>query len=374
MPHIKILYAETGGGHKSVAESIKMAVQELAPEITVSLDDGSVLLGKKKDILSELYKSIANGALWFYEMFYHMTNGTFQREFYEEFLSTLFEEEVRKYLKDDPADIYVSCHPVFTLMMPRFVHDISGVGFVSVITDPFTPHTHNFSKYVDLCIVSSNSSREIAISCGVKEERVKVLGHPVYAHEHVEFDEVAFLSEHGLDDSCLTILLAGGADGIGGIYEVVLELSGIELPIQIIVVCGRNIEVFEKVSNIKGKVRVRPFGYIRNLHEMMLASDILISKPGASTMYEAFSHGLPIIVYGKVMSQEAGNVSYIVENHAGMYCATKKELIDCVNEIVNSPELLRSMSIASKSLSNNRAAFDVSRECLAIMGKQFSRS
>lgn len=371
MPNIRILYAETGGGHKSVAESMKMAIQELAPEMRVCLDDGEVLLGKKKDILSELYKSIANGALWFYELFYCMTNGTFQRDFYEGLLNTLFEEEVRRYLQNDPADLYVSCHPIFTLMMPKFVHDVLGVRFVSVITDPFTPHTHNFSKEVDLCIVSSNRSKTIALACGLKEDRIKVLGHPIYTNEEEGFDAVSFLSEHGLNDLFLTILIMGGADGIGGIYEVVLDLSSLTLPIQIMVVCGRNEEIFEKISNINNRNRIRPFGYVRNLHEMMMASDILISKPGASTMYEAFSHGLPIVVHGMVMSQEAGNVSYIVDNNAGIYCASRKELIENVSELVRSPELLMSMSIASKSLSNTRAVYDVSRECLAMLGELF---
>lgn len=371
MPNIRILYAETGGGHKSVAESMKRAIQELAPEMRVYLDDGEVLLGKKKDMLSDLYKSIANGALWFYELFYRMTNGTFQRDFYEGLLNALFEEEVRRYLQNDPADLYVSCHPVFTLMMPKFVHDVLGVKFVSVITDPFTPHTHNFSKEVDLCIVSSNRSRIIALACGVKEEQIKVLGHPIYAHEQEDFDAVSFLSEHGLNEFCLTILITGGADGIGDIYEVVLDLSSLAQPIQIMVVCGRNVEAFEKISNINNRNRVRAFGYVRNLHEMMMASDILISKPGASTMYEAFSHGLPIVMHGMVMSQEAGNVSYIVDNNAGIYCASRKELIENVSELVRSPELLTSMSIASKSLSNTRAVYDVSRECLAMLGESF---
>ena len=51
----------------------------------------------------------------------------------------------------------------------------------------------------------------------------------------------------------------------------------------------------------------------------MQASDVLITKAGPGTISEAFISGLPLILFSKMPGQEDGNVSYVVENGAGVW-------------------------------------------------------
>jgi processive 1,2-diacylglycerol beta-glucosyltransferase len=59
------------------------------------------------------------------------------------------------------------------------------------------------------------------------------------------------------------------------------------------------------------------FGFVTNVHELMDASDVLISKAGGLTSSEAMAKSLPIIIIDPIPGQESRNTDLIVENGAG---------------------------------------------------------
>jgi len=368
MKKIEILFAGTGGGHKSVADSIDSAIRSMDADVSVKALDGFAFLGGESDALSNLYRQIVNNAGWAYELYYLLTNGLIQNEVFKWLLMALFGDKVRQYLNKNNADLYVSCHPFFTLLMPRLVHEMTEATFMSVVTDPFTPHVHNFSDEVDVCIVSSDLSKRVALGQGVEQSKIKVIGHPISVKMKSEnFCRKECLKSMGLDADKKTILISGGAEGMGNMLEIVMALSELNLPIQLVVVCGRNDELYSRVLELQGVIKIKAYKYVENFHDLMTASDILVSKPGASTMYEAFCFGLPIIMYDLVMGQEVGNMNYIVSNGAGFYCKSKKSLVEKVRDLVLNESFLQEVSLSSQALSNEDAAYNVAVECLRLV-------
>lgn len=54
--------------------------------------------------------------------------------------------------------------------------------------------------------------------------------------------------------------------------------------LQVVVICGRNDALRRKLSSgafNKGATKVHAFGFVKNMHEFMNASDAIITKAGA---------------------------------------------------------------------------------------------
>ena len=57
----------------------------------------------------------------------------------------------------------------------------------------------------------------------------------------------------------------------------------------------------------------------------MQACDCMVTKAGPGTIAEAMASGLPLILNGYIPGQEAGNVTYVVEQGAGRYLVDPNE-------------------------------------------------
>ncbi|XP_039684572.1 probable monogalactosyldiacylglycerol synthase, chloroplastic isoform X2 [Medicago truncatula] len=77
-------------------------------------------------------------------------------------------------------------------------------------------------------------------------------------------------------------------------------------------------------------VRPKVKGFVTKIEECMGACDCIITKAGPGTIAEAMIRGLPIILNDYIAGQEAGNVSYVVENGCGKYSKLPKEIAKIV--------------------------------------------
>lgn len=364
---IEIFYTESGGGHFSVANSLKEQVEKYYPGYEVHLIDGLRQSNISYHRYLDLYPKLVNYARWIYDLYYESTNSYFQTQFIKHFLRVFFSCEVEQYLIGKDVDLFISCHPIFTLLMPDLVHTKTNAKFVSIITDPITPHVHNFSSDVDMCIVASESSKKIAIKQGLAPYKIKVIGHPVSNAFFDKKNKIDLCKGLGLIENKFNVLIVGGGDGMGKIYDTVLTLLETDMPIQLLVVCGRNRDVYSKISEIKTTKIIKIFGFVNNLADLMCVSDIIITKPGPSTIYESFASGLPILIYDAKLGQEIGNISLIVENDAGRLCNNSNEVAETVSWLYNDVDSLRRMARKSQALSKKNVAYNIIKECLSLL-------
>jgi 1,2-diacylglycerol 3-beta-galactosyltransferase len=111
-------------------------------------------------------------------------------------------------------------------------------------------------------------------------------------------------------------------------------------------------------------VDVVALGFITNMAEYMVASDVLISKAGPGTISEAAALSLPVMLTSFLPGQEEGNVDYDVEGGSGAYCqdtdpqAIAKEVALWLSDDVK----LGRMSFAAKKCGAPNAARDIVRQ------------
>ena len=128
-------------------------------------------------------------------------------------------------------------------------------------------------------------------------------------------------------------------------------------------ICGKNAKLAQKLTAKKWKTKVCVRGFVNNMSEYMSACDCIITKAGPGTIAEALICGLPIMLNGFIPCQEAGNVSYVLENGVGAYDENPDKMASIVaGWFALDGEVLEEMSRKAKLLGRPEATFNIVRD------------
>jgi 1,2-diacylglycerol 3-beta-galactosyltransferase len=320
-PHIVILTADTGGGHRSVSEALTEAFHEAA-QPDVEMVDVFQFLPWPLSRAPKLYLPAINHASRAWAATYGYFNRRYVGSAYQRMLlGPLTQRGLRTLYRERSPSMVVSTHPVFQFVAARVLHRLMpGIPFVTMVTDFASAHRWWFTRLTDLCLLPSEELRPAALAGGVSAKKIYVTGLPV----HRAFSMNRYLSRKeartllGLEDR-MTLLMVGGGEGMGALNELAISVDR-ELPnVQLLVVAGRNTGLEARLKEQKWLAPVHVYGFAKNMPQLMRASDIIVTKAGPSTLSEALICGLPILLSGYVPGQEEGNVKFVVNHGVGIY-------------------------------------------------------
>src|SRR4029077_9212906 len=175
---------------------------------------------------------------------------------------------------------------------------------------------------------------------GIVAGKIKISGMPV----HPKFD---FPGEHaakaartalGLDADKFTVFVNAGWEGGGNIPEIFRELVRGDLDVQAIFLAGKNEALRSEAETLAAEARfpVKVIGYSDEVEQLMRAANVMISKLGGLTTFEALSCRLPIIadVITAPMPQEAGTVNLIAKSGAAVMLRRASDVVPTVNRMI----------------------------------------
>jgi 1,2-diacylglycerol 3-beta-galactosyltransferase len=261
-------------------------------------------------------------------------------------------------------DIIVSIHPLLNHVTVRALREFDlHIPFLTVVTDLVSVHYSWFADGVDGYIVPTEQARALYLKRGLDPGKVHMLGMPIDPKFTLPLASKEELQrKFGLQPGLPVVLLVGGGDGAGGLQAAVRVISHARLPVQLMVVTGRNKRLYAHLQRTKShlEVPIKIFGFVQNMPELMHASDVIVTKAGPGTICEALSCELPIILSGYVPGQEEGNVTFVTENDVGVLALDPPTLIDALRRLTKpgSADLRRQLENA-KRLSRARASFDI---------------
>ncbi|XP_020583850.1 monogalactosyldiacylglycerol synthase, chloroplastic [Phalaenopsis equestris] len=335
---VLILMSDTGGGHRASAEAIKAAFnQEFGDEYQVFVTD--LWTDHTPWPFNQLPRSynflVKHGTLW--KMTYYGTAPRLVHQSNFAATSTFIAREVAKGLMKYQPDIIISVHPLMQHVPLRVLRAkglLNKIVFTTVVTDLSTCHPTWFHKLVTRCYCPSSDVAKRALKAGLKPNQIKVYGLPVrpsFVKPIQPKDELR--REFGMNEDLPAVLLMGGGEGMGPIEAIARALGqtlydeNLGEPIgQMLVICGRNKKLANKLLSIDWKIPVQVKGFVTKMEECMGACDCIITKAGPGTIAEAMIRGLPIILNGFIAGQEVGNVPYVVENGCGKFSKSAKEI------------------------------------------------
>src|SRR5207302_7948049 len=89
-----------------------------------------------------------------------------------------------------------------------------------------------------------------------------------------------------------TVVLAGGGDGTEPLRKYAAALARSPLDIQVLAVAGRNQSLAEHLRQ-DNHAGVHVFGFVDNMPELLLASDLLVTRAGPGMIADGLACGCP---------------------------------------------------------------------------------
>ena len=376
-PKILIISSDTGGGHRSAAAAIVAGVQNFfagqsaAVRVVRAVEESHHLTAKLVALYNWLLRNKQHWMKYFYWLMNKIRPET--REFFHSRCIGYCKEIFERWC----PHIVVSVHPLTQHIFARVLKELGlakSIPLVTVVTDPCYGFWKGWAcDDVQLYLVASLDAKEQLIDYGIAPERIKVSGMPV----HPKF---SFPGEHaaqaarkaiGLDPEKFTVFVNAGWEGGGNIPEIFRELIRGQLDVQAIFLAGKNEELRASAESMAAEATfpIKVIGYSDHVEQLMAAANVMISKLGGLTTFEAFACRLPIIAdtITPPMPQELGTANMIMKRGAGILLKQAQDIVPVVRRMVEDTAHYSAMRAATLGLAFPNATRQIVEEIAALL-------
>ena len=368
-PGVLFLFSDTGGGHRSATEAIMEAIQlDFPGRFSLDMVDFfKEYMPAPLGLVVDLYPPISKApGVW--EFVYKLSNGPRRTRFFYRSVWPYLRRAVFKLLNEHPHDLLVVVHPVAVTTICNLLKP-GAPPCVTVVTDMVSGHIWWYNRKSDLVLVPTENARQRGVNYGLRPERVRVVGLPVAQRFlTVTEDRRSIRARWGWPLDAPMILLVGGGDGMGPLYKVARAISDARLDATLVIVSGRNQALRAQLEAEKWSMPTFVYGFVREMPDFMRGADILLTKAGPGTISEAFIAGLPMILYSRMPGQEDGNVSYVVNEGAGVWAAEPARIVEVLRDWLAHPDVRERFAVHCRRLARPEAARLIARAIAEQLG------
>lgn len=361
---IILMYISQVSGHRSAAMAIEKAVRVFSPDAEIlSINAFNYTNPISEKVINRLYMSILDKAPQVWDYLYDNPGVVRGLEHIKKAVHWFNSPKLRRLFNDFRPDVIV-CTQAFPCGMvadfKKFYH--YDVPLVAVLTD-YVPHSFWVYDTVDFYITPSEEVSARLSAKGTPAKRIKTFGIPFDFKFNAPVDKKSVLEKLGLDENIPTLLIMGGGHGLGPMNTIVRSLEKVREPIQEIVIAGINKKLFNSLNKQikKCQKKVKVLGFVDNIHQLMSACEIILTKPGGITVAEALSKKIPMIIIKPLPGQEANNTAYLTQKGAAVEADYLDEINLLVEDLLAHPEKLESLRQAASRISKPNASMDIAR-------------
>ena len=347
---VLITYASAGAGHRRVAEAVYNYLKEHRPEVNL----------EKVDILAKAnalfrfdytlgYTFLIRHAVTLWHFAFWLTEFKILRpwtRFIAGIINRINTQGFALYLARENPDYIISTHflPSEIAAHLKLRNKINSI-IITIITD-FGVHPFWITRGTDLYVVASDFTKARLSGEGIPDDKIRVFGLPSDAKFLKQFDRAALAAKLGVISDTFTVLLMTGSFGSGPLEEIAELLCR---DTQVIVVCAGNKKLYERLIK-RNLPNVKVFGFVNNAEELMAVSDIIVSKPGGSTIAEILNMELPPVFISMIPGQEEANASALKQFGIGLAPQSIQEAKDLILGLKNHPERIREIKERIKEI------------------------
>ncbi|MDQ3173354.1 MAG: hypothetical protein M3Q91_06555 [Acidobacteriota bacterium] len=384
VPKILIISSDTGGGHGSAAAAIVAGVQKFfegesyAVRVVRAIEESHAVTEKLVRFYNWLLRNRQHWMKYLYWCVNRFRPET--RQFFQKrcigYILELFERWC--------PHVVVSVHPLTQHILARVLKELKladRIPLVSVVTDPYYGFWKGWAcDDVTLYLVATAGARQQLIDYGIAPERIKISGMPVHPKFAYPGEAAARAARHALDldPEKFTVFVNAGWEGGGNVPQIFRELVRGKLDVQAIFLAGRNEELKLEVESLASTATfpVKVIGYSEHVEQLMGAANVMISKLGGLTTFEAFSCRLPIIADATTqpMPQEAGAARLIVKRGAGVLLERATDIVPVIKRMVEDTAHYSALRAATVGLAIPNATRHIVEEIVALIPASVSSS
>lgn len=329
---ILILTAQFGAGHISAANAIKDYICEYNNNYNIVIQN--FINASLPRINKPMVKMYENNTKYMPELYnyYYYLKKSFSSKY--DISHMIYTPKLSEYIIDVNPDLIISTFPLAASCVYNFnlKHKDNPIPCVTVITDVVDSLEWIYPN-TDMYFVPSQEIRNRLVQKGISPESIKVTGVPINKNFYVEEREY-------IPGKYRLLLLGGGRglfdfdenfmhwiDKFVGIYKDIIEVT---------IVTGKNKKLYEHLTEKKPVNNIKVLGFVTNMHELIKEYDLMLTKPGGATLFEAIHSKTPIIVRLPKVGQEIENAKFIVDKGIGIIYSDEDDLKEIFKSIVSS--------------------------------------
>ena len=373
--NILIFTASTGGGHKRAAAAIKAKINDISPQTNVTVIDGMKAIGKVYNkAVTKGYHIMATKTPEFYGKLYRLSDENKPVAKAVMKSNEMYAKKLLESIEEYDPDIIIICHAFITNMVSYLKEKGKlNVKAISLITD-YDSHRTYISPYIEAFVLAEpQMAKKLLEEYKVPESKIYPLGIPTFDSFAKNETREELCKRERLDPEIPTVLLMAGSFGVTGVLDFYEQLAQTGENIQMIVITGRNIKLFDhfdkKIQELDSSRNTKLLYFVDNVEDYMHIADLIVTKPGGLTVTESIACHLPMAIYSAYPGQEADNVDFLLNQNAAVLI-DKKNGAKQIIELLNSPEKLNEMRENCKKLALPNAAEDIFNLAKELCGKE----
>lgn len=354
-----IITSATGGGHTSAAAAIADGLKRFsAPDCLVNIaraiEESHFLARKLADFYNYLLRHHQPLMKYYYAAIerFKPNESNLVYRLGVNYLRQLFERFC--------PQVVISVHPMTQHLFARVMKELGlldTIPLVTVVTDPCYGFWRGWAcEDVSLYLVATEEARQQLIDYGIRPDKIKICGIPIHPKFHYENEEERAIAraDLGLDPEKFTVFVNAGWIGGGNIphiFEQIVDEGRQLVNTQGIFLAGRNEELQKEAERLarRSVFPIKIIGYTDAMEKLMRAADVMVSKLGGLTTFEALASRLPIIadVTTPPMPQESQTAQLLARNKAGILLERAQDVVPIVRRLIANPAEHAALRLAS---------------------------
>jgi 1,2-diacylglycerol 3-beta-galactosyltransferase len=376
MRRILIFFSDTGGGHRAAANALRDAFHHAYPDqFEITFVDGFKECAPFPfNHIPATYYPLTAYTPWLWGALFHSSNSRASVPISARFDDMILRRGCARAIRKNDPDLVISVHPLINrAACNAFKAYKPDAPFVTVVTDLFDAHGLWFSAASDLVIVPTPGAFERALKWKFPREKLRIIGQPISikfalsdAHESVR----DLRKRLNLLQDKFTILIVGGGEGMGPLRSIARALNRAHLPVQVILIAGRNETLYKKLRKLPWEIPSSIQKFVTNMPDWMRASDLVITKAGPGTIMETLAAGKPMILSGFLRGQEEGNVKFVQESGVGVLRKTPAAIVKQLRAWLDGEHhQLDEMRTRAMRAARPNAAIEIVQEIAALLDR-----
>jgi processive 1,2-diacylglycerol beta-glucosyltransferase len=371
MTKILILYASLGSGHVSAAAALSEAFERF-PGVTVQCEDALAHANPLyRSIITRTYEQLSENAPFLYKAFYEGSDvGDLERSLENNLawakLERIFFRQLAQLVQAANPDIMVCVQqipsrllqlldPEDELLIPQYV----------VVTDAIV-HSTWINRGVKGYFLANEVGKSLLKQRGISPDILHVTGIPIRLSISEPKDKLKTRMHHNWPTQMPLVTLMGGGLNPKRVRTMVQDCLNSPLQFHLVIVAGRSEDLLTTLEDLESSptVHLEKWAQIDSVDDLIVASDIVITKAGGLITSEILARGTPMVIVDPIPGQEEQNADLIAAAGAGIQLRLPEMVAPAIQFLLNHPDRLTEMREWAFALGRPRAALDVAESVL----------
>lgn len=338
-----ILTATFGMGHKAVSKAIKDELEDAYDQYQIDIVDlFEILSPSLKDAFQKGYNVLTRDFEELYNFFYQYKKNQ-KHNLLDGILYLSYQKKFNHYMALEKPDVVISTFPLTSGFMSRYKTQMDvETPLITVITD-VVDSWEWLHQGTDQYFVPSVEVKDRLRLKGIEGFRITVTGIPVrrdfkadHKGDHKGSHKVAPNREVATGKVARRshVLLMSSAMGKIKFDQSFLKDLNQMRDVDFTIVTGTDETLYKQLKDYKYD-NITILGFVDDIAALMDSADLIYTKPGGVTLFEAINSALPLLVQDTSVGQETDNIDFIKSRGIGMIVEDPETFCLMIKEVLN---------------------------------------